>query len=96
VCLERVPLSLVSNIEEIHERKPSFSGLENQGYGRRDQSRCLRGTHYLQMLALTSSKRGGRLVRLRTQTTEIVHLILCLVTHVVYIASLNYLGDDNC
>jgi hypothetical protein len=34
--LERDPLSLVSTIELLLERKSSDSGLENRGYGRRD------------------------------------------------------------
>jgi hypothetical protein len=37
--LERGPLSLVSTIEELLERKGSSSGLENQDYGRRDPPR---------------------------------------------------------
>jgi hypothetical protein len=36
VGLERVPLSLVSTIEELLGRKSSGSGLENRDYGRRD------------------------------------------------------------
>jgi hypothetical protein len=39
VGLERGPLSLVSTIEEILERKSSGSCLENREYGRRDPSR---------------------------------------------------------
>jgi hypothetical protein len=35
VCLERNPVSLVSAIEELLERKNSGSGLENRDYGRR-------------------------------------------------------------
>jgi hypothetical protein len=37
--LERGPLSLVSTIEELLERKSSGFGLETQDYGRRDPSR---------------------------------------------------------
>jgi hypothetical protein len=33
--LEQGPLSLVSTIEELLERKSSGSGLENHDYGRR-------------------------------------------------------------
>jgi hypothetical protein len=33
------PLSLVSTIEELLERKSSGSGLESREYGRKDQSR---------------------------------------------------------
>jgi hypothetical protein len=36
VGLERGPLSLVSTIEELLERKCSGSGLESREYGRRD------------------------------------------------------------
>jgi hypothetical protein len=36
--LERSPLSLVSTIEELLERKSSGCGLENQQYGHRDPS----------------------------------------------------------
>jgi hypothetical protein len=39
VDLERGPLSLVSTIEELLERKRSNSGLEIREYGRRDPSR---------------------------------------------------------
>jgi hypothetical protein len=35
VGLERGPLSLVSTIEELLERKISVSGLENSNYGRK-------------------------------------------------------------
>jgi hypothetical protein len=44
VGLERGPLSLVSTIEELLERKRSSSGLEIREYGRRDPSRWPRGT----------------------------------------------------
>jgi hypothetical protein len=36
VGLERGPLSLVSTIEELLERKGSGSGLESREYGSRD------------------------------------------------------------
>jgi hypothetical protein len=38
VGLERGPLSLVSTIEELLERKSSGSGLDTREYGRRDLS----------------------------------------------------------
>jgi hypothetical protein len=38
VGLERGPLSLVSTIEELLERKSSGSGLKNREYGRGDPS----------------------------------------------------------
>jgi hypothetical protein len=44
VGLERGPLSLVSTIEELLERKTSGSGLEIKKYGRRDPSRWPRDT----------------------------------------------------
>jgi hypothetical protein len=44
VGLERGPLTLVSTIEELLERKSSGSGLESREYGRRDPSRWPRGT----------------------------------------------------
>jgi hypothetical protein len=70
VGLERGPLSFVSTIEVLLERKVAAPGLENRDYGRRDQSR---GTLYPQMLTLTSPTSGGhsvRIVRSRTQATE--------------------------
>jgi hypothetical protein len=69
VGLERGPLSLVSTIEELLERKSIGSGLENREYGRRDPSRWPRGTLYPQRLELTSLISGGRsvgIVRSRT------------------------------
>jgi hypothetical protein len=39
VDLEQGPLSLVSTIQELFERKGSGFGLENRNYGRRDPSR---------------------------------------------------------
>jgi hypothetical protein len=39
VGLEGGPLTLVSTIEELLERKSSGSGLEIREYGRRDPSR---------------------------------------------------------
>jgi hypothetical protein len=73
VGLERGPLSLVSTIEELLERKSSSSGLESREYGRRDPSRWPRGTLYPQKLKLTSPTSGGRsvgILRSRRQATE--------------------------
>jgi hypothetical protein len=81
VGLERGPLSLVSAIEELLDRKRSGSGLGNREYGRRDPSRRPRDTIYPQKLALTSPTSGGRslgIVRSRTKTTE---LLLLLILH---------------
>jgi hypothetical protein len=46
MSLERGPLSLVSTIEELLERKSSDSGLESRNYGRRTYS-CLCSGHCL-------------------------------------------------
>jgi hypothetical protein len=73
VGLEWGPLSLVSTIEELLERKSSGSGLESREYGCRDLSRWPRVSFYPQKLALTSPISGGRsvgIVRSRTQATE--------------------------
>jgi hypothetical protein len=69
VGLERGPLSFVSTVEELLERKSSGSGLENREDGRRDPSRWPRGTIYPQKLALSSPTSGCRsdgIVRSRT------------------------------
>jgi hypothetical protein len=66
------PLSLMSTIEELLERKSSGSGLEMLKYGRRDLSR---DTLYPQKLTLTSPTSGSRSVgkvRSRTKATEFV------------------------
>jgi hypothetical protein len=73
VGLEWGPLSLVSIIKELLERKSSGSGLEIREYGRRDRSHLPRGTLSPQKLALTSPTCGGLsvgIVRSRTQATE--------------------------
>jgi hypothetical protein len=73
VGLEWGPLSLVSTVEELLERKSSGTGLENREYGRRDPSRWSCGTLYPQILALTSTASGGRSVGIvcsQTKATE--------------------------
>jgi hypothetical protein len=75
VGLERDPLSLVSTIEDLLERKSSGSGLESREYGHRDPSRWPLGTLYPQKLALaspTSDCRSVGIVRSWTQATELV------------------------
>jgi hypothetical protein len=70
---ERGPLSFVSTIEELLERKSSGSGLENREYGRKDFSLWQRDIPLSANLALTSRTSGGRSVviaRWRTQATE--------------------------
>jgi hypothetical protein len=81
VSLEQGPLSLVSTIEELLERKCSGSGLEIWEYGRRDLSRWPRGTLYLQKLALASPTNSGRsvgIVRSWTQAMEFFHYIFSI------------------
>jgi hypothetical protein len=73
VGLERSPLSLVSTIEELLERKGSGFGPESREYGRKDPSRWPRGTMYPQKLTLTSPTSGCRSVGIvvsQTQATE--------------------------
>jgi hypothetical protein len=74
VGLERGALSLVSTIEELLGTESSGSGVENRQYGRKDPSRCPRGTSCPQKLALTSPRSGGRsvgIVRSWIQATEL-------------------------
>jgi hypothetical protein len=70
VGLERGPLSFVSTIEELLQRKSSSSSLECREYGRRDPSRWTRGTLYPQKLALTSPTSGVRSVGIVCSQTE--------------------------
>jgi hypothetical protein len=75
VGLEWGPLSLVSTIEELLERKSSGSSLGSREYGRRDPSRWPRGTLYLRKLALilqTSDDRSVGIVYSRTQAMEFI------------------------
>jgi hypothetical protein len=70
---KRGPLSLVSTIEELLGRKNCDFDLECREYGRRNPSRCPRGTPYQQELVLTSSTSGGcsvGIVRSRTHATD--------------------------
>jgi hypothetical protein len=73
VGLERGPLSLVSTIEELLERKIRGCRLESREYGHKDPSRWPRGTFYPQKLALTSPTSGYcsvGIVHSRTQATD--------------------------
>jgi hypothetical protein len=70
VGLEQGPLSLVSTIEELLERKSSGSSLENREYGRRDLLHWPRNTVYPQMLALTLSTNGSRSIGIVHSQTE--------------------------
>jgi hypothetical protein len=68
--LKRGPLSLMSTIEQLLERKSSSSGLEIREYGHRDNSRWPRGTLYPQKSALTSPTSGGRSVGIVCSQTQ--------------------------
>jgi hypothetical protein len=85
VRLELGPLSLVSTIEELLERKSSGSGLENRESVHRGSSALVRATPlYPQKLALSSSTSGGRsvcMVRSRTQTTSLVSVFSLPITY---------------
>jgi hypothetical protein len=73
--LEWGPFILVSTNEELFERNSCGSGPESRECGRKDPSRCPRGTLYLQKLALSSLTSSGRsvgIVRSRTQATEYI------------------------
>jgi hypothetical protein len=72
--LERGPLSLVSTIVELLERKISGCSLENRDYGRRNLSCWPRSTLYPQKLELTlprGSSRSVVIVRSRCQATGV-------------------------
>jgi hypothetical protein len=73
VGLERGPLSLMSTIEQLLDRKSSGSGPESREYGRGVPLRWPRDTLNPQKLALISPTSGGRsdgIVRSQTQATE--------------------------
>jgi hypothetical protein len=74
VGVEWGPLSLVSTVEKLLERKSSSSGLESREYDHSDLSHWPHGTRCLQKLTLSSpTNSGGRLVGIvcsHTQATE--------------------------
>jgi hypothetical protein len=76
------PLSLVSTIEELLERKSTGSGLETENTAVRIRRADHPTPTYLQKLALTSPTSGGRWVRIvlsQTQATEFSFLVLVAV-----------------
>jgi hypothetical protein len=79
VGLERGPLSLVSTIEELLERKGSVSGLETENTALGDPSRWPRGSLYPQKLALTSPTSGGRSVGIVPSWTQATEFALCIL-----------------
>jgi hypothetical protein len=86
VGLELGPLSLVSTTEDLLARNSGSSGLENREYGRGDPSHWPHDTLYLQKLALTSPKSGGRsvgIVRLQTKAMEFVCLFVLLISELL-------------
>jgi hypothetical protein len=87
VGLERGPLSRVSTIEELLERKISGFGLESRDYGRRDPPRRPRNTP-LSAKVLTSPTIGGRsvgIVRSRTKGTELLFIIIIVIIIIIII-----------
>jgi hypothetical protein len=74
--MERGPLSLVSIIEELFERKSSGYCLENRDYGRKDPLCWPRSTFYPQKLALASPKSVGRSVGLVLSPTKATDFIV--------------------
>jgi hypothetical protein len=69
VYLERGPLSLVSSIEALLERKNSSYGLENRDYGLTDYATPFY-PQYLMLASPTSGDRSFGIVRSRIQATE--------------------------
>jgi hypothetical protein len=83
ISLIRGPLSLMSTIEEMIERKSRGSILESREYGHRYPSHWPRRTLYPQNLALTLPTSGGHsvsIVHLRTQTPEFVVFVLFVIS----------------
>jgi hypothetical protein len=84
VCLERGPLSLVITIEELLGRKSGGSGLENRDYGlgiRRADHATPHLSSKVGTNFIDNGRSVGRIVRSRTQTTELV----CLFYIYIYI-----------
>jgi hypothetical protein len=82
VGLERGPLSLVSTVEELVERKSIGSGLENQDYGRRGSATLT--TRHPSIHRSWHQVCGGRsvgIVRSRTKATEFLLKQLCLLPY---------------
>jgi hypothetical protein len=89
VGLERGPLSLVSAIEELLERKSSGSGLEIENTAVRIRHADHVAPSIRKKLALTSPTIGGlsvRIVSSRTKATEFSLVRFQFVTNRRYIA----------
>jgi hypothetical protein len=83
VGLERVPLNLVSTIEELLRRKNNGSGLENRDYGRKGSLAPTLWHPLSAKLALTSPTSGGcsvGIVRSQTKAMEfsLVSFRICI------------------
>jgi hypothetical protein len=78
VGLERGPLSFVSIVEELLERKSRGSGLENRNYGHSESAELItRHPSINKKLALTSQTSGVcsvGIVHSRTKATELLLL----------------------
>jgi hypothetical protein len=100
VGLERDPLSLLSTIEELLERKSSDSGLEIREYDRREPLCWPYNTLYPQNLTLTLSTSGCcsvGIVRPLTKTTEFVVFFFYLYVIILgCITSDMHLADNKC
>jgi hypothetical protein len=79
VGLQLGPLSLVSTIKDLLERKSTGSSLESREYGCRDSSCWPRGILYPQKLALTSPTSGGRLVGIVFSQTPARELVIYFI-----------------
>jgi hypothetical protein len=89
----RGPLSLVSIIEELLERKSSVSGLESREYGSTKSSRWQRGNLYLHKLALTSTTSGGRSVGIVRSLAQCTELILFFILQGIRDSSVGIAAD---
>jgi hypothetical protein len=99
VGLERGPLSLVSTIEELLERKSIASGLENRNYGIGDPPRYYATPVYQQKLALTSQGNGGcsvGIARSRTKCTKLLLLVIMSVSIFLYVFWIQYVCVPMC
>jgi hypothetical protein len=80
VCLERGPLSLVSTIEELLERKSCGSDLGSREYGRGDPLRWLHNTLYPRSLgrysSLADSGHGVLVLILESTAFHVFYILL--------------------
>jgi hypothetical protein len=79
VGLERGPLSLVSTIEELLERKSSGSGLENREYGLE-----IRHADYVALTSQASVGPSVGIARSRSQATEFSLVFFSFSVFILY------------